>query len=100
MPGPGTPRRVQRPKPSAAPERGAASTGLLELRIRPYASVFIDGQALGQTPLKPVELAAGEHTVVLVNPTLNKQATRRIVVKPGQRFVLKLNLANTDAPAR
>jgi serine/threonine-protein kinase len=100
MPRPESAQRVQRPKPSASAERGAASTGLLELRIRPYASVFIDGQALGQTPLKPVELAAGEHTVTLVNLALNKQATKRIVVTPGQRSILKVNLANTDAPVR
>jgi len=66
--------------------------GSLELRIFPYATVFVDGRRLGETPMGPALLPAGHHTVKLVNATLSKVVTRTIEVKPEQSTVLKVNL--------
>jgi serine/threonine-protein kinase len=61
-------------------------------RIRPYATVLLDGTALGQTPLKPVQVAAGSHTVRLINRDLAKDITRTVEVKPGQSLIFKYDL--------
>jgi eukaryotic-like serine/threonine-protein kinase len=73
---------------------GATGKGTVAFRIRPYATVFLDGKALGQTPFAPVEVTEGWHTVRLINQELDKNVTQRIEVKANQSFVLKLNLDN------
>ncbi|RJS27067.1 serine/threonine protein kinase [Corallococcus sp. H22C18031201] len=82
---PSTPLAVRR---AAAPVRRA----MLEFRIRPYATVFLDGKNLGQTPMDPVEVTVGMHAVRLVNRDLQKEVTRQVEVKPGEPTVFKLNL--------
>ncbi len=66
-------------------------TGRLELRIRPYATVSIDGHEVGDTPLPPQTLTVGRHKVRLVNSGLQKDVVLEIVVKPGDNL-LKHNL--------
>lgn len=66
-------------------------TGRLELRIRPYATVFIDGKEVGDTPLPPQQLTIGKHHVRLVNPSLGKDVALEVAVHPGDN-VLKHNL--------
>jgi serine/threonine-protein kinase len=64
----------------------------LEFRIRPYATVVLDGKTLGQTPLAPTEVQVGSHTVQLINKDLGKELSRTIEVKAGQPNVFKYNL--------
>ncbi|WP_309893848.1 protein kinase domain-containing protein [Archangium sp.] len=64
----------------------------LEFRIRPYATVLLDGKPLGQTPLPPAEVEVGSHTVQLINKDLGKEITRTVEVKAGQTNVFKYNL--------
>lgn len=64
----------------------------LEFRIRPYAVVSVDGKVLGQTPLAPVEVAVGRHTVRLVNKELGKDVVKTVEVKADEPNVFKLNL--------
>src|SRR5205823_1428686 len=64
--------------------------GELVLLIRPWARVEVDGQEIGVTPLnEPLMLAAGEHTVRLVNPDLGKDITRTVRITASGREVLK-----------
>ncbi len=65
----------------------------VEFRIRPYATVFLDGKLLGQTPFPPVQVYEGKHSVKLVNADLNRQVAVDYVVKPGQANIFKYNLA-------
>ncbi|MBM7112190.1 protein kinase domain-containing protein [Archangium primigenium] len=86
---------AERTAPARAKRAVAARTGprgSLELRIVPYATVYVNGRRLGDTPMAPVLLPAGNHTVKLVNTTLAKTVTRSIEVKPEQSTMLKLNL--------
>jgi len=71
------------PRPLAAAHR----TGRLELRIRPYATVFIDGREVGDTPLPVQALPVGRHKVRLVNPGLEKDVVLEVVVKPGDNLL-------------
>jgi hypothetical protein len=67
-------------------------TGTVEFRIRPYGTIFIDGNKLGETPLPPVEMSAGHYTVKIVNTELSKTVTRSIQVSAGQTTPVTLNL--------
>ena len=78
--------------PAPAARRKDTQKGRLVFRIRPYATVLLDGTALGQTPLKPVQVAAGSHTVRLINRDLAKDITRTVEVKPGQSLIFKYDL--------
>jgi serine/threonine-protein kinase len=64
----------------------------VDFRVRPYANVFVDGKALGQTPFAPVALTDGKHRVRLVNPELKKEVTVEFEVNAGST-VFRHNLA-------
>nr|WP_095977983.1 serine/threonine-protein kinase [Melittangium boletus] len=66
-------------------------TGTLVIRPRPYAEVFLDGTRLGFTPLAPMDVAAGRHTVRLVNPELGKTRSLEVEVSPGETEIIKHN---------
>ncbi|GMU58793.1 MAG: hypothetical protein AMXMBFR34_05560 [Myxococcaceae bacterium] len=63
----------------------------LELRIRPYATVYLDGRKLGDTPLAVQVVSAGKHTLRLVNEKLGKDVEVELSLKPGSN-VYKHNL--------
>jgi eukaryotic-like serine/threonine-protein kinase len=69
----------------------APRTGRLELRIRPYATVSIDGREIGDTPLPAQTLSVGRHRVRLLNPRLDKDVVLEVLIKPGENL-LKHNL--------
>ena len=82
------------PEPTEAqPAQRKATKAKLTFRIRPYATVFLDGTALGQTPFeKPVPVTVGTHTVRLINRELGKDVTRTFEVKAGQPNIFKHDL--------
>jgi len=51
------------------------TTGRLLIAPEPWADVTVDGVAVGQTPMAPIELEEGEHTVQLANPDYEDQTT-------------------------
>ncbi|OJH35504.1 serine/threonine-protein kinase [Cystobacter ferrugineus] len=89
---------LERPKPSrgsrarATPPETSVLMGKVEFRIWPYATVWLDGKRLGETPLAPVSLSAGRHTVKLLNEELGKNVTQQIEVRAGKTFVFRCNL--------
>jgi eukaryotic-like serine/threonine-protein kinase len=76
---------------SAVVKPVAAKTGKLELRIRPYATIYLDDRLLGDTPLPPITVPVGKHKLRLVNPAFGKDVQLNIVIKPGEN-VVKHNL--------
>ena len=79
----------------AAPGKAPASRvrkGRLTLRVSPWAEVSIDGRKLGTTPLSPIELGEGRHSVVLVNPELGVRRTLTATVRDGRDVTLRVNL--------
>jgi TonB family protein len=50
------------------------TTGRLLIAPEPWANVSIDGVSVGQTPMAPIELEAGSHSVRLTNPDYEDQA--------------------------
>ncbi|QSQ27908.1 protein kinase [Pyxidicoccus parkwayensis] len=78
-----------RPRPAVF---AVVAKGTLEFRIRPYAVVYLDGKSLGETPVKPVEVSVGKHSIRLVNKELKQDVTKSFEVKANQPNVFKLNL--------
>ncbi|HYO74034.1 MAG TPA: protein kinase [Archangium sp.] len=78
------------PAPAPAPKVGGKGT--LELRVYPYATVFVDGLNKGHTPMKPLQLPAGLHKVKFVHP--DRTIEREVDVKPGQDNLLKIDMLN------
>jgi serine/threonine-protein kinase len=96
---PKSPKPVRQPgknpvkPPSLTPSTSKpVGKGTLAFRVRPFASIFINGKNYGQTPFDPVELPAGTYTVRLVNDDLKKNVIQTVELKPGEAKVVKLNL--------
>ena len=89
-PGEETPHSPQ----GTAAQPAEGGTGAVEFRIRPYATIFLNGSRLGETPLPPVEMPAGRYTVKAVNTELGKMVTRSIQVGAGQTTLVTVNLFN------
>jgi hypothetical protein len=54
--------------------------GRLNVNAQPWARVFIDGKAIGETPLANIELTIGQHVVVLRHPQLGER-TETVTVR-------------------
>ncbi|XHF09802.1 protein kinase [Archangium gephyra] len=81
------------PEPAEAQTvRRKVAKARVDFRIRPYATVFLDGKAIGQTPFPAVQVPVGTHTVRLINRDLGKDITRTIEVKAGQSNIIKQDL--------
>ena len=77
-------------------KRIVVESASLEFRVRPYATVFLDGKLLGQTPFPPVHVYEGKHSVRLVNADLNKEIAVDYLVKPGHANIFKYNLTQAE----
>jgi len=66
--------------------------GSLQLWVRPYATVMLNGKSLGQTPIAPIELYEGRYKFKLVNAELGKEKVMEYVVHAGGNHVLKANM--------
>ncbi|HEX8819084.1 MAG TPA: protein kinase [Archangium sp.] len=82
-----------KPSPKVSPKL-AVRKGTLEIRVRPYATVFLSGKELGDTPIAPIELAPGTYIVTLVNKSIPKTVTKSVEVNLGESTVLPVNLFN------
>ena len=85
-----SPARPATPRTPSAPK--LVGKGTLELRVRPYGSISVDGKPVGVTPLPPLSLSVGRHTVQVLNPKTNKTTVRTVDIKPGRTEVLMINL--------
>lgn len=96
-----TPPPAPRPAPAPAPARPAPSaspvpsqTGIVEILVRPWGSIVIDGVTLHEATdvVYRAELAAGVHRVFVANPSYGSDE-RTITVVPGSRSRIEFNLA-------
>jgi hypothetical protein len=70
-----------------------AEVGYLQVVVRPWAEVFIDGRRVGQTPLARLQVAVGSHSVTLRNPQFGER-TETIQVTAGETARLNVSLAS------
>ncbi|MBX7101192.1 MAG: protein kinase [Myxococcaceae bacterium] len=87
------------PEPADAPRKpGPARVAALRpsrvsIRVNPWGDVVLDGQALGTTPLKPLDVAPGVHQVVVTNSELKVTRTVRFEVRGGKPRTVEINLS-------
>ncbi len=96
-----TPLATQ-PSEPRPPNTGPSSmpgdaVGLLQIGVRPYADVIIDGEPEGTTPLRALRLAAGVHTIRLLHPDF-QPFQRKITIRAGQTKKLEGNLELEGIP--
>jgi serine/threonine-protein kinase len=66
------------------PTTAPAGKGTLNVFVRPWAIVYVDGARLRQTPVQNYELASGKHVVELVNDPKGKREKLNITLGPGE----------------
>ena len=71
-------------------------TGKLKINVRPWAHVYVDGKNMGSTPLKPLELTVGEHTVLVENEKLGKKRSFRVMIKANEMVSKNVNLLEKE----
>jgi eukaryotic-like serine/threonine-protein kinase len=79
-----------KPRPKKAPvekkvepvKTVKAAPGKLYVDARPWATIYIDGSKIGQTPILGATISAGDHTLKAISED-GKSKTMRIKVEPG-----------------
>ncbi len=72
--------------------------GRLQIGVRPWAVVQVDGRSLGETPLAPLDLSPGVYTARIEHPDF-QPLVRRVTVQAGETVRLQVDLAQ-DGVAR
>lgn len=93
---PSRPARVTLPSTSPAPA-SELEPGLLQLRVKPWAAVSVDDGYVGTTPLQPLALSPGSHTIRLTHPDY-KLLQRKVTIRPGETARLEIDLAWEAVP--
>jgi hypothetical protein len=86
------------PAPTPTPTR-ATGPGLLQIGVRPWAEVAVDGRVVGTTPLDRIPLPAGRHVVSLRHPAY-QPVEKEIVVAEGQTARLVFDFSAEGVPRR
>jgi serine/threonine-protein kinase len=89
-PGVGVFPRPESPSPAAAAQ-SPLEDGTLKLVVLPWAEVTVDGRSVGTTPLKPIILRPGVHTVVLNNPGF-QPLNKKVTIRGGAATTLEVDL--------
>jgi serine/threonine protein kinase len=67
--------------------------GQLQVFVKPFGEVFVNGQSKGMTPLDgPITLYEGTHTVRVINSKDGKEETRQVKLTAGQTQKLIFDL--------
>jgi serine/threonine protein kinase len=77
----------------------ALEPGQLQLGVKPWAEVVVDGRVIGTTPLDKVTLDPGSHVVVLRHPAY-EELRRTVAIPPGGMIKLTVDLAKEGTPKR
>ena len=64
---------------------------MLQVAVKPWGEVSVDGKVVGTTPLDRITLGAGAHLVRVKNPAFEPWEGR-VVVRPGQTERLLVDL--------
>jgi hypothetical protein len=70
----------------------AVPNGSLSLNALPWANVWVDGRAMGSTPVANIDLAIGNHEVIWRHPQLGeRRQTAAVTAKAPLRLVMDFN---------
>jgi serine/threonine-protein kinase len=105
-PAPARPRPTATPRPQAAPSptppvtpapARVTGTGLLQIGVRPWARVIVDGREVGTTPLDRIPLPAGRHVVGLRHPAY-EAVEKEVLITAGETARLIFDFTSEGAP--
>ena len=74
-----------------------AAGGSISVRATPWASVVLDGRALGTTPIRRTAVSSGSHTIRLECPPLGRHVDATFRVEGGRATSLVADL-DRDPP--
>jgi serine/threonine-protein kinase len=72
---------------------------MLQIGVRPWAQVTVDGREMGTTPLDRIPLSAGRHAVRLLHPAY-QPVEREVVVVGGETTRLVFDFSAEGVPRR
>jgi hypothetical protein len=81
------------PKPAPKPAKSEEEGGIGTLSVNSNmagASVFLDGAAVGQTPIE-IDVPSGSHKVKVVHPTDGTEKKQTVAIKPGGTSQVEVN---------
>ena len=78
--------------PAPTPEPAPSGEGLLQVAVRPWGEVSVDGRSIGTTPLDRMTLPAGPHVIRIRHPAY-EPVERRVTVRPGQTEKVAVDFA-------
>jgi len=82
--------------PATVPDPGLPPLGLLQVAVRPWGEVSVDGKVVGTTPLDRISIAAGAHVVRVRHPSY-EAVERSITVRAGEIAKLVVDLPSLAA---
>lgn len=98
---PGTVPRIPRagvptPPSASANADDQSGTGTLVVVANPWGNVSVDGKPYGATPLPPITLGVGPHSVTVSNPELGSSRSSTVRIKGGQSSFVKFDFKKND----
>jgi hypothetical protein len=75
-------------KETPSPVEPSVHIGTLEVNVRPWAEVQVNGISKGTTPIKKLRLKAGTHQITLVNKALEYKRDLTVQIRNGKRTVV------------
>jgi len=85
------PATVPPPAVSVPPSTVAAEPGELQVAVRPWGEVSVDGRVIGTTPLDHITLPVGTHVVRVRHP-LYEVFERPVSIRPGETAKMVVDL--------
>ena len=82
--------------PTSDPGEEATGNGTLQVTVSPWGNVTVDGVPRGTTPIGPITLSAGNHTVSVTNPDLGASRSATIKVVPGKQASIGFDLRKSQ----
>jgi serine/threonine-protein kinase len=79
------------PAVTVPPSTLAAEPGQLQIAVRPWGEVSVDGRVIGTTPLDRITLPAGTHAVRVRHP-LYEVWERPVSIRPGETAKMVVDL--------
>jgi hypothetical protein len=89
------PQAEARPRDDA--DAATEDTGRLQVGVRPWATIAIDGRMVGESPVAPLSLAPGVHTARFEHPDF-KPLVRKVTVRRGETTRLMVDLDQDAIP--
>jgi len=93
----GGPAGTAAPGASVVAPSPAANAGTLRLLVVPWADVEVNGVPRGKTPLSPLSLPAGRHTVRLLHPDY-RPIQRIVTIRAGETVLLRVDFSVQGIP--